>query len=76
MEQNNIPKDLPMDQVMAFAKSPAGQQLIRILQQNNTIDLNRAAQLAASGNTAQAKDSLASLLSDPKIQDLLKQFGG
>ncbi len=76
MEQNGIPKDLPMEQVMAFAKSPAGQQLMQMLQRNNTADLNKAVQLASSGNTAQARDALSSLMADPKIQALLKQFGG
>ncbi len=76
MEQNGIPKDLPMEQVMAFAKSPAGQQLIRMLQQKDSADLSKAVQMAASGNTAQAKDALSSLMSDPKVQALLKQFGG
>ena len=61
---------------MAFAATPAGQQLIRILQQKNNPDISKAAQAAASGNAAQAKDALSSLLSDPQIQQLLKQFGG
>lgn len=76
MDQNNIPKDFPMEQALAFAKSSAGQQLINILQQSSGDDLDRAARLAASGNTAQAKDTLSSLLKDPDIQKLLKQFGG
>jgi hypothetical protein len=72
MDNNNI----SMAQAMAFANSPTGQQLIRILQQKNDPKLTQAAQAAASGNTDQAKDSIASLLRDPQIQALLKQFGG
>ena len=65
-----------VEQAMNFAKSPAGQQLIRMLQQKDAAQLSRAAELAASGQTDQAKESLSSLLSDPQIQALLKQFGG
>ena len=65
-----------MEQAMAFAKTGAGQQLIQLLQQKNNPDISKAAQAAASGNTAQAKEALSTLLSDPQVQQLLKQFGG
>ncbi len=76
MDQKNFPNGISMEQAMAFASTPAGQQLIRLLQQKNNPDISKAAQAAASGNAAQAKDALSSLLSDPQIQQLLKQFGG
>lgn len=76
MDRNHIPADLPMAQVLAFAKSPAGQQLIRLLQQKNSPEVENAARMAASGNSAQAKDALSGLLSDPQVRELLKQFGG
>lgn len=75
MQQNNN-GNVSMDQILAYAKSPAGRQLIRLLQQKNSPELSKAAQLAASGNTEDAKDALSSLLTDPQIQALLKQFGG
>jgi hypothetical protein len=76
MDQKNFPNGISMEQAMAFAATPAGQQLIRILQQKNNPDSSKAAQAAASGNAAQAKDALSSLLSDPQIQQLRKHFGG
>ena len=76
MDQKNFSNGISKEQAMAFAATPAGQQLIRILQQKNNPDISKAAQAAASGNAAQAKDALSSLLSDPQIQQLLKQFGG
>lgn len=76
MDQSNIPKDFPMEQALAFAKSPAGQQLMNLLRQNGSADLDKAAKLAASGDTTQARDALSSLLDDPQVRQLLKQFGG
>jgi hypothetical protein len=76
MEQQNMPKDFPLAQAMAYAKSPAGQQLMQMLRQKNDPNLNRAAQLAASGKAADARQALSGLLSDPDIQALLKQLGG
>ncbi len=76
MDQNQFPGGISMEQAMAFASTPAGQQLIRLLQQKNNPDFSKAAQAAASGNTADAKQALSSLLSDPQIRSLLKQFGG
>ena len=76
MDQTNFPKGISMEQAMAFAKTGAGQQLIQLLQQKNNPDISKAAQAAASGNTAQAKEALSTLLSDPQVQQLLKQFGG
>ena len=65
-----------MEQAMAFAASPAGRQLISMLQKQSGADLSRAQQLAAAGDMDEAKKTLSSLLSDPAIQNLLKQYGG
>ena len=50
--------------------------MIALLQQQNGTDLNKAQQYAAAGDMEAAKKALSSLLSDPQIQNLLKQFGG
>ena len=76
MAQNNPFPNVSMEQIMAFAASPAGQQLISMLQKQNTDDLKKAQKLAAAGDMEEAKSALASLLSDPKINSVLKQFGG
>ena len=76
MAQNNPFPNVSMEQIMAFAASPAGQQLISMLQKQNTEDLNNAKKLAAAGDMEEAKKALTSLLSDPKISSMLKQFGG
>lgn len=71
----NPPSDFSMEQAMAFAASPAGKQLLAILQKQNRDELNIAQQSAASGDMDAAKKALSSLLTDPQIQKLLKQFG-
>lgn len=74
MAQQN-PQNFSMEQAMAFAASPAGQQLIAMLQKKGSDDLSNAQKHAAAGNMEQAKDALSSLLSDPQIRAILKQFG-
>lgn len=76
MAQNQPSQNFSMEQALAFASSPAGRQLIAMLQSNDNVDLSKAQAYAASGNMEQAKASLSGLLNDPKIQALLKQFGG
>ena len=69
-------QNISMEQIMAFATTPAGKQLLSMLQARGGDDLNRATSLAAAGNMEEAKKSLSSLLSDPQIRNLLKQYGG
>ena len=76
MTKHNGFDSLSMEQAMAFAASPAGKQLIAMLQSRSGTDLNKAQAYAAAGNMEQAKAELSSLLSDPNIQKLLQQFGG
>ena len=61
-EDRLLPQD-SMEQIRAFASSPSGKQLIAMLQKHNR-DLDAA------------KSALSSMLSDPQVQALLKQFGG
>ena len=76
MAQNQPNQNFPMEQAMAFAASPAGRQLISLMQQKGGSDLNKAQALAAAGDMNKAKDALSKLLADPQIQSLLKQMGG
>lgn len=75
--QNNAetPQKLSMQQAMLLAKSPAGQQLIALLQKNGGQEFQQAMAKAAAGDYEQAKQVLNSLLSTDEAQDLLKQLG-
>ena len=72
MDLNNI----SIDKAMAFANSPAGQQLMKLIQQKNDPKIAKAMDAAAAGDASLAREQLSSLLTDPKIQEILKQFGG
>lgn len=72
----NYNQPFSMEQAMAFAGTPAGRQLIALLQRKGGTDVQKAKSLAEAGNMEDAAKALSSLLSDPAIQELLKNFGG
>ena len=65
-----------MQEAMRIAKSPEGQQLIRLLQQSNPDRLQQAYLSAASGDISGAKDALTTLLSSPEARAILNRMGG
>lgn len=60
---------------MRLAKSPAGQQLLAMLQQTDSTQLQQAVQQASMGEYSQAGQTLQALLSTPEAQKLLKELG-
>ena len=69
-------KDFSPQDVMKMAKSPAGQQLIAMLQNADPSALQKAMAQAAAGNYEEAKTSLTPLMESEKIKSLLQQMGG
>lgn len=69
-------EDFSMEEVMALAKSPAGQQLLAMLQRSDGDRVQQAASQAAAGDFAQAAKTLQQMLSSPEAQALVKQLGG
>ena len=69
-------QNFSMEQAMAFASSPAGKQLLSLIQQKGGSEVLQAQAHAASGDMDKAKDALSSLLSDPQIQAIIRQMGG
>lgn len=65
-----------MQEALRLAKTPAGQQLLQLLQQNNATQLQKAMSSAAAGDYAQAKQTLSALLDTPEAKKLLNQLGG
>ena len=74
MEKKN--QDFSMEDVMRLAKSPAGQQLIQMLQKGDSAAVEQAVNAAKAGNYAQASQSLSAMLSSPEAQKLIKELGG
>lgn len=62
--------------LLQIANSPAGQQLISMLQNSDADALQQAVRSASAGNYTTAMESLSGLLQDPKVTALLKQLGG
>ena len=69
-------QDFSMEEVMRLAKSPAGQQLLAMLQQGDSAKLEQAVQQAKTGDYSQAGQTLNTLLSSPEAQKLIKELGG
>lgn len=63
-------------EAMRMANSPAGQQLLQLLQQQNGSGLQNAMDSAAGGDYNAAKKLLTQLLKDPQAKKLLEQMGG
>ena len=76
MQKNSdTPQNFSMEQAMRMASSPAGQQLLALLQREGGVEFQQAMSKAAAGDYTQAKDALSSLLSSPEAKELLKQLG-
>ena len=71
----NLPDNFSMQEVLRMAASPAGQQLIALLRQQDGNAFQSAMSSAAVGNYTQAKHAIEKLMADPQAQKLLKQLG-
>ena len=67
--------DFSIQDAMKLAQTPAGQQLINMLRQQDSPELRTAIDRAASGDYASAKNALSALLDNPEIKNLLGQLG-
>ena len=74
MAEKNVP--FSMSDLVALARSPAGQALFSQLQQTNETQLRRAMSLAASGDMAGVGAVLTPLLADPNIRSMVEKLGG
>lgn len=74
MQKNS--QDFSMEQAKNLLASPAGQQLIGLLQQQDPGALQKAADLASSGDLQGAGKALSALMRDERVQKLAKQLEG
>lgn len=63
-----------MGELLRLAQTPAGQQLIAMLQNSGADRLSNAISKAAAGEYQQAKEVLSEILSSPDAKKLLKQL--
>lgn len=73
MERNS---EFSMQDAMRLAQTPAGRQLLALLQQQNSAELQRAIGYAAAGDYKNAQTLLSSMLDSPEAKALLDQLGG
>ena len=68
-------EDFSIDQVKALLKSPAGKELITLLQKSDGSTVKQAVDAAKAGNYDAASDSVRKLLT-PEMEALIRQMGG
>ena len=73
MQKNS--ESFSMEDAMKLAKSPAGKQLISLLNQTDSRAVSQAMEQARSGDYSAAGQSLNKLLNNPEVQKLLKELG-
>ena len=57
-----------------IASSPAGKELMSLLYHQNSKDIEKAKQLAASGDMNAAAQALSGLLGSPEVRKLISQL--
>lgn len=66
--------DIDRKNLISLANSEAGQQLISLLQSNDSDALEQAMQQAQNGDLTQAKDILQKMLADPQAEALVQKL--
>ena len=73
--ERNQPGANPMQEAKRIAGTPAGQELIKLLQKQGGNDLKQAMERAAAGDYSAAQKTLSALLQTEGAQKLLQQLG-
>ena len=70
------PDNFSMEDAMQFVNSPAGRQLMAMLQKSNGDAVKRAMEQAAKGNMDEAKEAIKGMTLTDDMKKLLKPQGG
>ena len=73
MQKNS--QDFSMQEALRLAQSPAGQQLLAMLRNTDSAQMQKIMEQTASGDYAGASQALNALLSSAQAQQLLKDLG-
>ena len=73
MQKNS--QDFSMQEALRLAKTPAGQQLLAMLQRADAEKIRQVMDQASAGDMDQAKKSISALLDTPEAKALLAQLG-
>ena len=74
MQKNS--ENFSMQDALRLANSPAGQQLLALLQQTDSDTLSKAKAQAASGDYSQIAKTLAPLLASKDVKKLMQELEG
>lgn len=74
MSGNN--RDIPIQEAMRLANSEAGKELLSLLQQTNSAQLQQAMRQASEGNYAALQQTMQTLLSTEQAQALVRKLEG
>ena len=74
MQKNS--QNFSMEEALNLAKSPAGQQLLAMLQNTDGALLQQASSLVSAGDYEAASRILRALLSSPEASKLMDELGG
>lgn len=72
----STPSSKDLAQMMRFAQSPSGQQLLTALQESGGDELRSAIAKAAAGDYSQAQKTISAFLATPEAKKLLSQLEG
>lgn len=67
---------IDFSELMKIANSPAGQELISLVQKNKDEHFDEAMRQAQSGDFSQAKAMISQILSTPEAIELMKKIRG
>ena len=74
MQKNS--DNFSMQDALRLAQSPAGRQLLALLQQSDPEAMQQAMKQASTGDYSQISQTLAPLLASEDVKKLLQQMGG
>ena len=72
--QNNS-QNFSIPDMKRIAQSQAGKELLSLLKQENSAELEQIANLASSGNISQAKNILQQMLNSSEAHRLIQKLG-
>jgi hypothetical protein len=73
MQKNS--EDFSMQEALRLAQSPAGQQLLAMLRQQDAGQLRQAMEQASAGDLQNARKTVEAMMATPEMQKILGQLG-
>ena len=70
------PGNINLSELMRIANSPAGKELLSLVQKNKDEQFDEAMHQAQSGDFSQAQEIISKILSTPEAEALMKKIRG